>query len=74
MEKPLMGSEDMSFVLQRVPGAYFFVSACADVDPSSAPDNHSPRAAFDDSVVPDIAAWLAETARRRLALGSRRTT
>lgn len=71
MPRPLMGSEDMSFVLQRVPGAYFFVSACADADPAAAPDNHSPRALFDDSVVPDIAAWLAETARRRLALGSR---
>jgi amidohydrolase len=69
MEHPLMGSEDMSFVLERVPGAYFFVSACADPDPGSAPDNHSPRAAFDDSVVADMSAWLAETARRRLARG-----
>lgn len=65
--EPEMGSEDMSLVLQRVPGAYFFVGACPPgSDPVTAPDNHSPRAAFDDSVVPDAAAWLAEVALRRL--------
>lgn len=69
MTDPLMGSEDMSYVLQRVPGAYVFVSACAAEAYESAPDNHSPRAAFDDSVVPDVSAWLAEIARRRLAQG-----
>lgn len=65
---PEMGSEDMSFVMEKVPGAYLFLSACPAEDPLSAPDNHSPRAEFDDSVVPDAAAWLAEVARRRLAL------
>lgn len=65
---PEMGSEDMSFVLNEVPGAYVFLGACpAGVDPSGAPDNHSPRAAFDDSVLPDAAAWLAEVALRRCA-------
>ena len=34
-----------------------------------APDNHSPRAAFDDAVLPDGAAWLAEVALRRLRNG-----
>lgn len=67
MPHPEMGSEDMSFVMEKVPGAYLFVSACPVEDYKSAPDNHSPRAAFDDSVVPDAAAWLAEVARRRLA-------
>ena len=64
-----MGSEDMSFVMEKVPGAYLFVGACPAEDYASAPDNHSPRAEFDDSVVPDAAAWLAEVARRRLARG-----
>lgn len=65
---PEAGSEDMSFVLEQVPGAYLNVSACpAGVDPRTAPDNHSPRADFDDSVVPDIAALLAELAIRRSA-------
>ena len=66
MPRPEMGSEDMSFVMEKVPGAYVFVSACPAEDYEAAPDNHSPRAAFDDSVVPDAAAWLAEVAVRRL--------
>ncbi len=65
MPNPEMGSEDMSFVMERVPGAYLFVSACAVPDHRLAPDNHSPRAVFDDAVVPDVAAALAELALRR---------
>lgn len=64
---PELGSEDMAYVLDEVPGAYLNVSACATGDPHLAEDNHSPRATFDDSVVPDAAAWLAEVALRRLA-------
>ncbi|QDO86935.1 amidohydrolase [Ornithinimicrobium ciconiae] len=66
---PEMGSEDMSFVLNKVPGAYFFVSACPAQDYPNAPTNHSPRAEFDDVVVPDAAAWYAEVALRRAAQG-----
>lgn len=66
---PEMGSEDMSFVLNEVPGAYFFVSACPAEDYVNAPTNHSPRAEFDDVVVPDAAAWYAEVALRRAARG-----
>jgi amidohydrolase len=66
MPHPEMGSEDMSFVMRQVPGAYLFLSACTQDDHDAAPDNHSPRAAFDDSVIPDGAAWLAEVALRRL--------
>jgi amidohydrolase len=69
MPNPLMGSEDFSYVLQQVPGAFVFVSACAQEDHTGAPDNHSPRAAFDDSVVPDVAAFLAELALRRTTAG-----
>ncbi len=65
---PEMGSEDFAFVAQQVPSAYVNLSACAAEDVDAAPDNHSPRAAFDDSVVPDGAALLAELALRRLAL------
>ncbi len=64
---PEMGSEDMSFVMNEVPGAYFFLGACPDDDFEKAPDNHSPRAAFDDSVLADAAAWLAGVALRRCA-------
>ncbi|MGB7450447.1 MAG: M20 family metallopeptidase [Ornithinimicrobium sp.] len=62
---PVMGSEDMAFLLQEVPGAYFWLGAHATDDLSDAQDNHSPRAAFDDSVLPDAAAWLAGVALRR---------
>ena len=66
MPHPELGSEDMSFVLDEVPGAYLFLSACVG-DPEEADANHSPRAAFDDSVLPDAAAFLAEVALRRLS-------
>lgn len=64
---PEMGAEDFSFVMERVPGAYLYLSGCASEDPESAPDNHSPRAEFDDSVLWQASAWLAEMALRRCA-------
>ncbi|MFJ7216925.1 M20 family metallopeptidase [Amycolatopsis sp. NPDC098790] len=67
MADPITGSEDFSRVLERVPGAYLFLGACP-TDPETAPDNHSPRARFDDGVLGDGAALLAELAVRRLAL------
>jgi amidohydrolase len=67
MAEPITGSEDFSRVLERVPGAYLFLGACP-TDPATAPDNHSPRARFDDSVLGDGAALLAELAVRRLGL------
>jgi hippurate hydrolase len=63
---PMTGSEDFSRVLARVPGAYLFLGATFSEDPRSAPNNHSPRATFDDSVLPDGAALLAELALRQL--------
>ena len=65
MAEPEAGAEDFAFVLEQVPGAYLNVSACPAADPMTAPDNHSPRAEFDDAVVPDVAALLAELALRR---------
>ncbi|HEY1486579.1 MAG TPA: M20 family metallopeptidase [Micromonosporaceae bacterium] len=63
---PVTGSEDFSRVLDRVPGCYLFLGACPSDDPTNAPSNHSPRAVFDDSVLSDGAALLAELAVRRL--------
>ena len=40
------------------------------VDPATVDDNHSPRATFDDAVVPDMALALAELALRRCARDS----
>jgi amidohydrolase len=68
MANPNAGSEDFSYVLQQVPGAYLNLGACPpDLDPATAPMNHSPFARYDDAVVPDGAVLLAELARRRLA-------
>ena len=67
MANPHPGSEDFSRVLAEVPGAYVFLGACPPaVDPATAPTNHSPLATFDDAVLPDGAALLAELAVRRL--------
>lgn len=62
---PESPSEDFSFVLENVPGAFVFLGAC-DTDPATAPSNHSPLAVFDDSVIPDGATLLTELAVRRL--------
>lgn len=65
--RPISGSEDFSFVLQQVPGAFLGLGACpADRDPATAPMNHAPDAAFDDGVLPAAAALLAGLAARRL--------
>jgi hippurate hydrolase len=66
MPNPDPGSEDFSRVLNEVPGAYVFLGACPVDDFGTAPTNHSPLATFDDAVLPDGAALLAELAMRRL--------
>jgi amidohydrolase len=67
MPEPITGSEDFSRVLQAAPGAMLFLGACLDGrDWRTAPDNHSPFAAFDDAVLPDGAALYAELAARSL--------
>ena len=67
---PLTGSEDFSYVLDQVPGAFLMLGACTpDVDPFTAPFNHSAEAVFDDAVLPDGTALYAELALRRLAAG-----
>jgi hippurate hydrolase len=67
---PVPGSEDFSFVLQQVPGAFVLLGACPpDADVATAPFNHSAEAVFDDSVLADGTALLAELALRKLAAG-----
>jgi len=47
---PIMGAEDFSYVLQRVPGLMAFVGARpAHEYPATAPQNHSNRVIFDES-------------------------
>jgi amidohydrolase len=67
---PLTGSEDFSYVLEQVPGAFLMLGACPEgTDPFTAPFNHSAEAVFDDSALPDGTAVYAELALRRLAAG-----
>ncbi|GEB22979.1 M20 metallopeptidase family protein [Brevibacterium aurantiacum] len=67
---PVMGSEDFSFVLNEVPGAFLFMFASPeDVDPATAATNHSPEVLFDDAHLPDQAAALATLAWQRTLRG-----
>jgi hippurate hydrolase len=66
-ETPIGGAEDFASVLRAVPGAFVFVGACPpDLDPATAPNNHSNLARFDDTVLPDACAYLAALAFARL--------
>jgi amidohydrolase len=67
---PITGSEDFSYVLEQVPGAFIMLGACPPgADPATAPFNHSAEAVFDDAVLADGATLLTELALRRLAAG-----
>lgn len=66
LDHPRMGSEDFSFVLEKVPGAFVFLGATPEgIDPD-AETNHSPRVQFDDGLLGDQAAALAHLAYARL--------
>lgn len=66
---PSGSGDDFAYVMRQVPGAYFGVGACASADPETAAAGHSPRAVFDDAILRDTSAFLAELAIRRLARG-----
>jgi hippurate hydrolase len=68
---PVMGAEDWSYVLERVPGAMAFLGVCPpDVAPSKAAPNHSNRMLLDeDAMVAGIATYAA-VATEFLARGS----
>ena len=52
MHDPLMGAEDFSYVLQRVPGALAFLGACPrGIDLAEAAPNHSNRVLFDEAAM-----------------------
>ncbi|MFC1400105.1 MULTISPECIES: M20 family metallopeptidase [Streptacidiphilus] len=68
MPRPVAGSEDFAVIGDHVPSAYFMLGACPpDRDPFTAAYNHSPEALFDDAVLADGAALLAELALGRLS-------
>ena len=68
MPNPVMGAEDFSYVLQRVPGALAFLGGCPpELDPRTAPPNHSNRVVFDERAMPTGIATYAAVALRHLA-------
>jgi amidohydrolase len=67
LDHPVMGAEDFSYVLQRVPGAFAFLGATpAGQDPLSAAQNHSNRVVFDEAALPVGIAVYAGAALRKL--------
>lgn len=65
---PLMGAEDFSYVLERVPGAMAFLGVCPPgVDCLDAPPNHSNLAVFDERPLAAGAALYAAMALDHLA-------
>jgi len=71
MAHPIMGAEDFSYVLEKVPGAMAFLGvAPADSnDPAGQPCIHSTRMLVDEAALPRGAALLAACASRFLENG-----
>ncbi|QZH76446.1 MAG: amidohydrolase [Erythrobacter sp.] len=67
---PTMGAEDFSYVLEKVPGAMFFLGVAAQgVDWQGCCGLHSSRMVVDESVLPKGAAFLAGCAAEFLEKG-----
>jgi hippurate hydrolase len=70
LEQPIMGAEDFSYVLEKIPGAMFFLGVAHEgVDWHKCPAIHSPRMMVDESALPRGAALLAGCAVRFLERG-----
>ena len=70
LETPIMGAEDFAYVLEKVPGAMFFLGASHEGDDwRSCCGLHSNRMILDDSVMARGAALHAALAERFLAEG-----
>jgi amidohydrolase len=65
-DNPLMGSEDFSMVLEEVPGTFVMLGARPDDVGEDGPSNHSSIVRFDDAVLGDQAAALAQLATAHL--------
>jgi amidohydrolase len=65
LASPIMGAEDFSYILQRVPGMMAFLGGRpAEEDPATAPNNHSNRVVFDESAMSVGTALYAAVALR----------
>lgn len=69
LPNPVMGAEDFSYVIERVPGTMMFLGGTSpDRNPATAPPNHSNRVMFDEAAMVDGAAMYAAVAMRHLGL------
>jgi hippurate hydrolase len=67
LPNPIMGGEDFSYVLQRVPGAMAFLGGRpAGIDAATAPQNHSNVVVFDEPAMTTGIALYAAVAIRHL--------
>lgn len=73
MPSPVMGAEDFSYVLQKVPGAMFFLGVCPPENPNpfEAPSCHSNRMVLNEDAMATGVAVHAGVARAFLASGGR---
>ena len=70
MRDPIMGAEDFAYVLEKVPGAMFFLGVAHEgADLASCCGLHSTRMILDEGVMPKGAALLAGLAEEFLANG-----
>jgi amidohydrolase len=70
LRDPIMGAEDWSYVLQRVPGVMAFLGARPDgLDPATAPENHSNLVIFDEPAMALGVALYTAVALRHLKRG-----
>jgi amidohydrolase len=70
LTNPIMGAEDFSYVLQRVPGTMMFLGGTGDGrDPRTAAANHSNLVVFDEAAMPTGIELYAQMALRHLGLG-----
>ena len=70
LDQPMMGAEDFSYVLEKIPGAMLFLGVAHEgVDWHNCPAIHSPRMMVDEAALPRGAALLAGCAERFLERG-----
>jgi amidohydrolase len=68
LPNPVMGAEDFSYVLDRLPGTMMFLGGThSDRNPSTAAPNHSNRVIFDEEAMVNGAALYAGMALRHLS-------
>lgn len=63
-----MGSEDMAYMMEKVPGCFFFIGS-ANPDRGLDAAHHHPRFDFDEVCLPQAAALMAASVERLLAQG-----